>query len=734
MSRATRTTASKSVRRLALNSAEEFDAARLALRLLLTGLPASRLERLIDRSWDDDWNDLIGVEMVHKRQRDDFDDESARLSKATLKAQLKWLDGQPAPGIDRIANAIDELAMTLRLDDTDKAVLHATALIHRNQALRELVDQCGRSMHGLEAHDLLAIAQGLSRRAVKSAIARTGRLQRYSLIEWSRHYGVPEPDDDFMEWLNEDDAGIARFLAQRLRRSPAPGLSLDDFPHLPDVDRMRQLLATAVGQQRPGVNVLIYGPPGTGKTELARALARECGIELHEVPVASSDGEPISGERRLGAFAFAQRLMTEHGNAAMLFDEVEDVFGAGMNIGGLFGFNPGYRPIKGWINDQLESNPVPTFWLSNDIGAIDPAHIRRFDEVIELRVPPIQVRRRIVSRHFGTELISADCIERIAAIDSAPPAQIERTARAVATLYNADAGQHPSDDFEDDFQDDVSAQAVLPRGKVCQRDATALRLLENSLRAMGTLRHLPRRMLPEHYDPALLNIDADLDAIATRLQHQPEARLCLYGPPGTGKTAFAHHLAERLNRPLLVRRASDLLSKWVGESEANIANAFQRARDEGAVLLIDEADSFLRERANARQSWEVTQVNEMLTQMEHFDGVFIASTNLLDQLDTASLRRFDYKLKFGYLRREQRAQMFRRLCADLASPDSEEIDMALQAIDKLHLLTPGDFAVVRRQFRYPNATPSAQDLLRCLEAETAIKPEGRQRAIGFTVH
>ena len=76
----------------------------------------------------------------------------------------------------------------------------------------------------------------------------------------------------------------------------------------------------------------------------------------------------------------------------------------------------------------------------------------------------------------------------------------------------------------------------------------------------------------------------------------------------------------------MVRRASDLLSCWVGATEQNIARAFEEARKDDAVLLIDEADSFLQDRRGAGHSWEVTQVNEVLTQMENFEGVFIATT------------------------------------------------------------------------------------------------------------
>src|SRR5690606_1576675 len=125
-------------------------------------------------------------------------------------------------------------------------VLHMAALIHRNQSLKELVDLCQRSAHGLRPHDLIASTLGLSRQAVKRSIARTGRLQRYQLLEASRHYEFPDVDDDFLSWLNDDDSSINNFLKQRLRKSPMAKLVPEDFPHLPDLERIRHVLATAV--------------------------------------------------------------------------------------------------------------------------------------------------------------------------------------------------------------------------------------------------------------------------------------------------------------------------------------------------------------------------------------------------------------------------------------------------------------------------------------------------------
>lgn len=88
----------------------------------------------------------------------------------------------------------------------------------------------------------------------------------------------------------------------------------------------------------------------------------------------------------------------------------------------------------------------------------------------------------------------------------------------------------------------------------------------------------------------------------------------------------------------------------IGVAEKNMAKMFQDAANEGAVLLLDEADTFLQDRKGAQRSWEISAVNEMLTQMESFEGIFIASTNLMSSLDEAALRRFDLKMRFDYLK------------------------------------------------------------------------------------
>lgn len=233
-------------------------------------------------------------------------------------------------------------------------------------------------------------------------------------------------------------------------------------------------------------------------------------------------------------------------------------------------------------------------------------------------------------------------------------------------------------------------------------------------------------LLPAFYDPSFVNADLDLRVLADGLKEAAGGRLCLYGPPGTGKSAYAAWVARILNRPLVRRTVAELTSCYVGQTEKLIAEAFRDAKRENAVLLIDEADSFLRDRTLSVRSWETTQVNEMLAQLESFSGYFIATTNLIDTLDPASLRRFDLKAKFDFLRDEQTVALAKKMLEGFGIALDEGAESLLRMRRNL---TPGDFASVRRQAAF-RKLESAADFVRRLGDESKLKGNSGAR-IGF---
>jgi len=172
------------------------------------------------------------------------------------------------------------------------------------------------------------------------------------------------------------------------------------------------------------------------------------------------------------------------------------------------------------------------------------------------------------------------------------------------------------------------------------------------------------------------------------------------------------------------------LGPYVGETEQRLAAMFHDAESDGAVLLLDEADSFLQDRRGALRNHEVSEVNELLQGMEHFRGVFICTTNLIERLDQASLRRFAFKLEFRPLTLAQRESLFvEQACkgnADLITP---ALQNRLQALDHLCL---GDFAAVQQQVELLRAALDPAAFLEQLETEHRLKPEVREaRSVGF---
>lgn len=157
-----------------------------------------------------------------------------------------------------------------------------------------------------------------------------------------------------------------------------------------------------------------------------------------------------------------------------------------------------------------------------------------------------------------------------------------------------------------------------------------------------------------------------------------------------------------------------MLGSYVGETERNIAMAFTKAREKKAMLIFDEADSLLQDRNLATRSWETTQVNEMLTQMEAYPFPFICTTNLMDRLDKASLRRFTFKVKYDFMTTEQVTEAFRHFFAQ---------DIDAEEIQDLTCLTPGDFVVVQRKAKILGCLNEQKELITMLSSEMSVKGE-----------
>lgn len=630
-----------------------------------------------------------------------------------VRATLQELPRHASRLRDPAMRNVQLLARLMDLSPAEKSILQHVADLSR-YPVTESMELGVKPRSVREALRMLGVMLDETEGAVAKALfSPSSRLLEFGVIEIDRRpfkvYELVKLSDFYRELVTQDYDSEEELVRKVVRPAAGANLEVRDFPHLADdATAAIALLRGAKRERAPGVNLLFYGSPGTGKTEFARRIAADAGLELYEVACEDNDGDAVGTGGRLASLRLALRILSKRPKCAILFDEVEDVFPS--RAFNLFGFSMETgegrmdRISKAWINRLLETNPVPVIWACNQLSGFDPAYTRRYSYHMKFPVPPKSVRRRILGGCTAGLPLSRSLLDRISGDPTLSPGQVRTAADAVKLIAP---------------RDDVRADALFER------------ILGHSQRALDRRLKLNRTESATGYDLSLLNVECHypLEQMLTALGRRSHATLCFYGAPGTGKTALAQHIAERLDRPLIVRQVSELLSMWVGGTEQNLAAMFEEARAENAVLFLDEADSFLRSRAGATHSWEVTQVNELLQRMESFDGTFICATNLMEIVDEAALRRFSFKLRFQPLSPEQRIAVYAReaLGRDGASllPDHAAV------LRRMDGLTLGDVAAVRRQEQVFGERYSHGQFLVQLEMELRSRQKAVGRPIGF---
>ena len=616
-----------------------------------------------------------------------------------LLGELESVAGRIPPSLS--ARRVCTLGNLLQLTPEDIRILEAHLFGVHSPAVNRFLDFVtdefsagGRRHYGhvVKVGDPgFAHMLGMSMRTFRDRLGPDSPLVRNGLLSVDDDLDISLPGClNRLHWSSDEDADVRELL---LGRAQATDLEWTDFDHLgSDRDDIGSILDGADEQGVRGVNILLHGPPGTGKTTFCKVLAERAGLRLFSVGETDERGHEPNRRERLAELRLAQNLLGDGRGAVLLLDEMDDVLAdRGMPfwpLGGEMERQGGQSRV--YLHRLLENTPVPTLWTTNAARHIDPAILRRMTFALELRLPPMRVRAGIWSRQLARRGIEAS----------------EAEARSLAEEFEATPGL---------------AEGAAMAGEL---GSGGFELVRRSVRGLARVIGCDRPRFPgsDGFEPGLACADIDLEELTERLGHGTDRRfsLCLQGPPGTGKSAFIRHLAGRMGMEVLHRRASDLFGMYVGETERNIAGAFAEARDSEAFLVFDEADSLLADRGRAHRSWEVSQVNEMLTWMESHPLPFACTTNHAELLDSATLRRFVFKITLGYLNPAGVEIAFRKWFG-LAPPPE------LAALDRL---TPGDFEVVRRKAGLLGELADGVALATMLRAECDAKP-GRRTPIGF---
>ncbi len=365
-------------------------------------------------------------------------------------------------------------------------------------------------------------------------------------------------------------------------------------------------------------------------------------------------------------------------------DEAEDVFS--------FDIIHSDAPSKLSLNRTLEKNKKPVIWVMNSVRYMDEAYLRRFQYCMKIEQPDSNQRIKIWKNLCKKHSVKMS--------DNQIASMVRKYDVSVGVINTAISNMKLTNDVR-------AIEKTIRNFEIAQKGHTSSASEFNE----------------SAFCPDILNTDVDLIRLGDRLETggYKNFSLCLYGAPGTGKSMYARYLANRLGMPVIEKKASDLHDKYVGETEKRIAAAFAQAHREKALLIFDEVDSFLSSRENAQRSFELSAVNEMLTQMENASIPFVCTTNMMKHLDPAALRRFTFKVKYDYMTADMVRTAFKHFF-DLEIPDG--------AVNKLTAIAPGDFSVVKKKADILGVR-DAMELVEMLTTEMTAKGVTVREKIGF---
>jgi len=417
-----------------------------------------------------------------------------------------------------------------------------------------------------------------------------------------------------------------------------PPSELGDFSDVGGMEALKEEVRDTVGlvlqhpddAERYGIEwngILLHGPPGVGKTFFARAIAGEYGLSLMHV----STGDLIGGIQGQSAQNIDKAFKTAAQNLPCLlfFDEFDSIAQRRDN-------NPD-QEARRTVNQLLTSleayrdeRRLLVMAATNDVSHLDPAVIRpgRFDRQIRIDLPDAKAREAIFRAELDDRPAAAgiELGELVRRTEGMTPAAIEKVVDTAALEVFREATES---------------------GQNLELDGA--HLLAAVERYGGQ-----DRPLVEHWtwdslilDPAIKAQLQQLQAViedpesAVRFGVEPPTGLLLAGPPGTGKTSVAKVLAAQAKCSFYPISGADVISKWVGESERNIRQLFERARaNRPSIVFIDEIDAIAGSRGQVET--HDSHVNQLLSEIDGVSGqrgVFVVgATNRPDQLDPALLR------------------------------------------------------------------------------------------------
>ena len=490
---------------------------------------------------------------------------------------------------------------------------------------------------------------------------------------------------------------------------------------------LRKLLSS---KEISPVNILLYGDPGTGKSSIVGALAKELKLDVYSV---NSDVDDNEQDRRSKLLA-CQKITENKDNCLIVIDEAERLLNTSYEIRN--------SKDKAWLNDFLEQKQsAPKIWITNDVSEIDSAVKRRFNLSIKFSIKDVQKRLSIwknIAQKYPKAKLTSRVISEFNKKYVTSPAVIEQSLKAACALF-----ENPKE-IKNMLECQLKANMTLnSQGGYCVPFGALFGNQDDADDVEQKKKEDPKRFSDFNKEAVCFKNDIDvflsgckkLSSIIKRGKStNGMGTMLFYGPAGTGKTELSRFIGHEVNMKVKVVRASDILDMYVGQSEKNIAKLFYNLDIKNEILVIDEIDGLIFDRNGAKAQWQISQVNEFLTHLEECKGFVICTTNYIDKLDRAVLRRFSTKIEFTYANEKQKLALFETELLPLAHDKFTDEDKL--RLSKIKYLTPGDFHVIKAMHTgiFANENSLCNSVfLDELENEAKLKniEENQGKRIGF---
>jgi len=674
------------------------------LRVLLDPDYHRKVDKLIQFGEAAYYVDYLGLDITPGENLDDAFDLFR------LKGLLKELEPNNKKVSGVIRQNIAHLDSILSLSEIEKDVLEFLLLLQLVPELKEATSLIGDKLTRGDFIDALSVILDFPKETIALVIKQDSQLFNSRLVRLSNLICELNNKVEFRTFLLDamtiSHGSHQVFLDVFVKRTESVKLLPEDFNSYGDsYVLLSSYITSTITKPANGQNVLIYGAPGVGKTEMVRTLCNDVGAELFEISSEGLYGEALESDACLSLFLLNQGLLKKNNKAILLFDDVDGIFpGSDMPFQkGLHASNE----KKNWFNNLLENNKVPVIWVANNIEHLNQCYLRRFDIILKIESTGEELQSSLIRRIcIRNDMDATSWVDKVPHNSHLTPGLTEKIIKAMSNsrlsdIQTVDLFQRVANSFFEVMD--------LPKFQVSKR------------KAYDGL----------SYNVDLLNVNVDIDSLLVGLKQNGSGRFLCYGGPGTGKTAFAKYLSEALGKPLIKVQLSEVVNKYIGETEKAIFKVFRQAEAQGAILLIDEIDSLLSSRERAHHTWEVSQVNELLVQMEKYDGILLGCTNHKKALDAASERRFDLKIKFKHLEPLSSWVLFKKVLKNYELKLGDDKSSIKNRVLQLECATLGDFNMVLRGLRFAKDGVSTLSLLTGLESEVKSRSGLKRRGIGF---